>query len=71
MPLFESRVCRTVCTDADYFGQAKSIFLKRLGQGRSFTVCVSVVVMKELRLREALIKGSHFGEAGFTVLLPV
>ena len=67
--VFESRVCRIVWTDADRFARAKSIFLSRLGQGWSFTDCVSVVVMKEFRLREALTKDSHFREAGYTVLL--
>jgi predicted nucleic acid-binding protein len=67
---FESRVCRVMWTDADLFGKAKALFLRRLGQGWSFTDCVSVVVMKNLRLSEVLTKDSHFGEAGFTVLLP-
>jgi uncharacterized protein len=67
--VFESRVCRVLWTDADRFAGAKSLFLRRLGQGWSFTDCVSVVVIKELRLKEVLTKDSHFGEAGFAVLL--
>jgi predicted nucleic acid-binding protein len=67
--VFESRVCRIIWTDADRFQQAKSLFLRRLGQGWSFTDCLSVVVMKDLGLREVLSKDFHFEAAGFTVLL--
>lgn len=67
--VFESRVCRIIWTDADRFIKAKSLFLRRLGQGWSFTDCVSMVVMKDLRLQEVLTKDAHFQSGGFTVLL--
>ena len=73
VPFFESvlasRVCRVVWMDADLFQRTKALFLKRLGQQWSFTDCMSFVVMKELRLREALSKDGHFSTAGFIPVL--
>ena len=35
----------------------------------SFTDCLSFVVMKDLRLRDALTKDAYFDQAGFVALL--
>ena len=43
--------------------------LKHIDQEFSFTDCTSFVVMKELRLREALATDHHFRIAGFVPLL--
>jgi predicted nucleic acid-binding protein len=43
--------------------------LKHLDQEFSFTDCASFVVMRELRLNEALATGNHFRIAGFSPLL--
>lgn len=67
--VFESRVCRIIWTNADLFIKAKSLFLRRLGQGWSFTDSISVVVMHNLGLREALTKDAPFQAAGFRALL--
>jgi predicted nucleic acid-binding protein len=52
------------------FDGAKTFFRKHADHGYSFTDCTSFVVMRELRLTEALTTDRHFVEAGFRVLLP-
>lgn len=72
-PLFEtlaaSRACRIEWTDSDRFSDVQAFFLKHADQAWSFTDCVSFRVMSQVRLREALTKDHHFGQAGFTALL--
>jgi predicted nucleic acid-binding protein len=51
------------------FAAARAFMLKHLDQEFSFTDCVSFVVMKELRLRDALATDQHFRIAGFNPLL--
>ncbi len=65
----ESDACRIEWTDSDRFSQTSDFLLKRLDHSWSFTDCLSFVVMKQLRLREALTKDHHFEEAGFVPLL--
>jgi predicted nucleic acid-binding protein len=67
--VFESKACRLIWMDVDRFEKTRRSFLKNLGKGWSFTDCLSFIVMKELHLREALTKDSHFKVAGFTPLL--
>jgi uncharacterized protein len=52
------------------FAAAKKFFCKHADHGYSFTDCTSFVVMRELRLSEALTTDRHFVEAGFRALLP-
>jgi predicted nucleic acid-binding protein len=65
----DSRVCRIEWTDVSRFEAAQQVFIKHIDQSWSFTDGHSFHVMKDLRLRDALTKDRHFGEAGFTVLL--
>jgi predicted nucleic acid-binding protein len=51
------------------FDQAKTFFRKHSDHGYSFTDCTSFVVMRELRLTEALTTDHHFVEAGFRTML--
>ena len=53
----------------DRFAAARTFMLKYLDQEFSFTDCVSLVVMKELRLKDALATDKHFRIAGFNPLL--
>lgn len=53
----------------DRFAAARKFMLQHLDQGFSFTDCASFVVMKELRLSDALATDKHFGIAGFNPLL--
>ncbi len=64
-----SRACRMVWMDTERFEKAKNSFIKNMENRWSFTDCFSFIVMKELRLREALSKDAHFRAAGFTPLL--
>jgi len=51
------------------FETAKAFFRKHGDHGYSFTDSTSFVVMRELRLNEALTTDHHFTEAGFRLLL--
>jgi uncharacterized protein len=53
----------------DRFAAARRFMLKHLDQEFSFTDCASFVVMKELRLQDALATDKHFRIAGFNPLL--
>jgi len=53
----------------DRFEVAKAYFRKHADHDYSFTDCTSFVVMRELRLRDALTTDNHFTEAGFRGLL--
>jgi uncharacterized protein len=45
------------------------LFATRLDKEWSLVDCMSIVVMKQRRLKEALITDSHFAQAGFRALL--
>lgn len=51
------------------FTKATEFLLRHADHGYSFTDCVSFVVMRELRLTDALTTDKHFDEAGFKALL--
>jgi predicted nucleic acid-binding protein len=53
----------------DRFAAARKFMLKHLDQEFSFTDCASFVVMKELRLTDALATDRHFRIARFNPLL--
>jgi hypothetical protein len=48
--------------------KARSLFFRHTDKSYSFTDCTSFVVMKELRLKQALTTDRHFRQAGFIVL---
>lgn len=54
---------------AERFAEAKNFFLRHADHGYSFTDCTSFIVMKDLRLSEALTTDRRFNEAGFKALL--
>jgi hypothetical protein len=51
------------------FDAAKSFFRKHSDHDYSFTDCTSFVLMRELRLPQALTTDGHFRAAGFETLL--
>jgi predicted nucleic acid-binding protein len=51
------------------FDQTKAFFRKHADHAYSFTDCSSFVVMRELRLTDALTTDRHFRQAGFQVLV--
>ena len=53
-----------------HFDATKAFFRKHSDHAYSFTDCTSFVVMRELRLQQALTTDRHFLEAGFEALLP-
>ena len=48
--------------------KARAIFFRYTDKEFSFTDCTSFVVMRELRLRDALTTDHHFEQAGFLIL---
>lgn len=54
----------------DRFDAAKAFFRKHRDHGYSFTDSTSFVVMRELRLTEAVTSDHHFTAAGFCSLFP-
>ena len=67
--VFSSAACTVRWTDAEQFRTTCDFFMKHEDQAWSFTDCLSFVVMKAQRLRDALTKDAHFREAGFQPLL--
>jgi predicted nucleic acid-binding protein len=53
------------------FESTRAFFRKHSDHAYSFTDCSSFVVMRELRLEQALTTDRHFLEAGMEALLPV
>lgn len=64
-----STLCRMEWMDPDRFGATRRFFLKHADHPWSFTDCFSFVVMRSLKLRQALTSDHHFREAGFEPLL--
>jgi len=48
--------------------RARSLFFRYRDKDYSFTDCTSLVVMQELRLKQALTTDSHFRQMGFRTL---
>jgi len=67
--VLSSSACRIEWTDTQQFRESSAYFLSQRDLPWSFTDCLSFVVMRRRRLREALTKDAHFAEAGFTALL--
>jgi len=47
---------------------ARSVFFRHRDEDYSFTDCTSFVVMRDLRLKEALTTDRHFRQMGFHVV---
>lgn len=65
----QSAGIRVEWIDAARFDATRTYFRKHADHACSFTDCSSFVVMRELRLRQALTTDRHFREAGFEALL--
>jgi predicted nucleic acid-binding protein len=61
----------TVCVPAslDLFRQGLQLFAARPDKAWAMVDCISFVVMKQRRLKEALTTDRHFKQAGFKALL--
>lgn len=55
--------------DADRFDATNAYVRRHVDHGYSFTDCSSVVLMRELRIREAVTTDAHFVEAAFDARL--
>ncbi len=53
----------------DLYSRALHLYRERTDKGWGLTDCVSFVVMRDLRISEALTTDAHFQQAGFRALL--
>ncbi|HEX5420073.1 MAG TPA: PIN domain-containing protein [Gammaproteobacteria bacterium] len=67
----QSMAIRVEWIGSDRFAATKAFFLRHADPGYSFTDCTSFVLMRELRIKQALTSDGHFPEAGFEASLPV
>ncbi len=63
-----SRRVRHESIDAVRAEKARALFFRHRDKRYSFTDCTSFVLMKELRLKQALTTDRHFRQAGFLVV---
>ena len=54
--------------DSDRFEKARQVFFQYRDKDFSFTDCTSCVIMRELRLTDALTTDRHFSQMGFQML---
>lgn len=64
-----SRALQMCWVGVERFEAAKAFFRRYADHGYSFTDCTSFVLMREMRIRDALTTDRHFVEAGFRALL--
>jgi predicted nucleic acid-binding protein len=64
-----STACKVVPVWHSHFQAAEDFFVRHRDKPYSFTDCASFVVMKSLKLRDALSTDRHFDMAGFNALL--
>jgi predicted nucleic acid-binding protein len=67
--VMKSSACRIEWMDPSRFAEAQALFTKHRDKEWSFTDCCSFVLMRQLRIVEALTKDEHFREAGFLPVL--
>lgn len=67
--LERSEALRVEWITPERFRAAGTVFRRHADKQWSFTDCVSFVVMRELRIREALTTDHHFRQAGLIPLL--
>jgi predicted nucleic acid-binding protein len=60
---------RTLWVGEERFSAAKAYFRKHADHGYSFSDCTSFILMRELKISDALTADHHFVEAGFRALL--
>ena len=64
----KSKSVRVFWVDEGLFERAAETFKKSSDKSWSFTDCTSFVIMKELRLRQALTTDHHFAQMGFELI---
>jgi predicted nucleic acid-binding protein len=65
----KSRALQIEWMDPQRFAQTRILFSKYHDQGFSFTDCFSFALMREIKIRKALTKDSHFDVMGFEQIL--
>ena len=67
-PVDGSQRLRWERIDSDRFERARELFFQYRDKDFSFTDCTSFVVMRELRMTDALTTDAHFRQAGFHIV---
>ena len=65
----KSRALELEWMDPQRFSKTRSLFSKYQDQGFSFTDCFSFALMRELKIKRAFTKDSHFQVMGFEQML--
>lgn len=58
-----------ISVNSELFSRAFELYSSRMDKDWGLTDCISFVVMKDAKLKEALTTDHHFEQAGFKVLL--
>ncbi|HTB85576.1 MAG TPA: PIN domain-containing protein [Candidatus Sulfotelmatobacter sp.] len=67
--LRESAACEIVPATRELFDRALELYRQHADKEWTLTDCVSFVIMRERKVREALTGDRHFEQAGFAALL--
>ena len=67
----ESKSLRLEWIDSERFRAAAELFRRHDDKERSFTDCVSFMLMRELKIQDSFTTDHHFRQAGFHPLLEI
>lgn len=67
--LREDEGVNIITVNSELFSRAFELYLSRMDKDWGLTDCISFVVMKDAKMKEALTTDHHFEQAGFKALL--
>lgn len=67
--LREDEGVNIISVNSELFSRAFELYLSRMDKDWGLTDCISFVVMKDAKMKEALTTDHHFEQAGFKALL--
>ncbi len=67
--LREDEGVNIISVNSELFSRAFKLYLSRMDKDWGLTDCISFVVMKDAKMKEALTTDHHFEQAGFKALL--
>ena len=67
--LREDEGVNIISVNSELFSRAFKLYLSRMDKDWGLTDCISFVVMKDVKMKEALTTDHHFEQAGFVRLM--